>query len=1070
MTQYRINIDGRECLALPGQTILEACRANGAEIPTLCHNDLTEVYGACGICVVEVAGNAKLVKSCSTDVADGMSVVTDSPRIRGSRCTTLELLLSDHTGDCVAPCKRACPGNTDCQGYVGLIANGEFDAALKLIREKIPLPAAIGRVCPHPCESDCRRGLVEQPISIASLKRFAADVDIALTGGYVPECAPDSGKSVAVVGGGPYGLSAAYYLRRKGHAVTIFEAMPKLGGMLRYGIPEYRLPKSSLDLEIELILKLGVTVVANTRVGTDVTLESLRSRYDAVCVGIGAWESTGVGANGEDLPGVIGGIEFLRSVERGEPLQLGARVAVVGGGNTAMDACRTAVRLGASAVCNVYRRTKDEMPADPLEILEAEEEGVLFMPLTNPLEIAAGDNGRVNRITLQVMELGEPDASGRRTPVPVRGKTETLEVDTVILAVGQAVNAKGFEPLTLTRKGGIACDAATFATNVPGVFVGGDCGNDKISIAIAAIADAERGAEIVDAYLAGESAEFSVPYRHVRDDVGYATFEERERVFRVNLEAVEPEVRKSNFLEVVPNGFTAADAVAEAARCLECGCGDYFECKLLRYAREYEVEPSRFAGEKSSGGGEPDHPLIVRNMDKCILCGQCVRICDEVVGACALGFVGRGFDASAMPTFERDLADSGCISCGMCVAVCPTGALLERTPGGKSVPLETVKTSTTCPHCSVGCSMVVESCCGMLVRALPDSEGAVNAGLLCKRGRFGFNDSRIGALAAPLIRRGDALIAASYHDAIILAAKGLQRAQAVHGQHAAAIAVSARLTNEEILAAKRLADSIGARIFSFDNSPSGLAGVLGADRTPNGFDEFASTQVIVAVSFNAEASPIVMMRLRQAAKRGVRVVLINPVEGYGDLTYGEIIRTDSVETFLHEMLAELDGDGSGDAARLAREYRSARSAMLVFQRDEVSPECAELIAQLAVDSGHLGSARNGIVQIRRWCNSQGVVDAGVTLGAEALAGVNALLVFGECPDRLPESLEFTALCHTHLQESSRADVVLPASGFATVNGSFTNSEGRVQRVLRVVDSKLLTTSAIAEAIANALGK
>ena len=235
-------------------------------------------------------------------------------------------------------------------------------------------------------------------------------------------------------------------------------------------------------------------------------------------LGIGAWVSTGVGCKGEDAEGVIGGIDFLRRVVRNEEIGMGRKVAIVGGGNTAMDACRTAVRLGAEEVYNIYRRTKDEMPADMVEIEEAEEEGVIFKNLTNPIEVVKDENGHVKEVVLQVMELGEPDASGRRKPVPVEGKTETLAIDTMILAIGQAVDATVFD-CDKTRKNAIAYDPDTFMTSIPGVFAGGDCGNDKISIAIEAIADARKAADSIDAYLYGEVLKYEKPYVVERDDI-----------------------------------------------------------------------------------------------------------------------------------------------------------------------------------------------------------------------------------------------------------------------------------------------------------------------------------------------------------------------------------------------------------------------------------------------------------------------------------------------------------------------------------------------------------------------
>ncbi|HBB29855.1 MAG TPA: molybdopterin oxidoreductase, partial [Clostridiales bacterium] len=392
MKKIRLNIDGREVLGVPGQTILEVAKENDIFIPTLCFDERTEIYGSCGICVCEVEGNLKLVKACATEISANMVIKTNTNRVIESRKTNLELLLSNHIGDCRPPCVLACPAQTDCQGYVGLIANGEFEAALELVKGKVPLPGSIGRVCPHPCEDNCRRKFVDEPISIQWLKRFAADNDRFNENQFMPNIEPETGKSVAIIGGGPMGLSAAYFLRQKGHKITIFEAMPKLGGMLRYGIPEYRLPKGILDNEILLIEKMGVEIKANTKVGIDIPFEKIRRDYNAVLLGIGAWVSTGAGCKGEDAIGVIGGIDFLRKVVRNEEIHIGNKVAIVGGGNTAMDACRTAVRLGAKEVYNIYRRTKDEMPADYIEIVEAEEEGVIFKNLSNPIEIIKDEN------------------------------------------------------------------------------------------------------------------------------------------------------------------------------------------------------------------------------------------------------------------------------------------------------------------------------------------------------------------------------------------------------------------------------------------------------------------------------------------------------------------------------------------------------------------------------------------------------------------------------------------------------------------------------------------------------
>ncbi len=727
---FNIKIDGIELQAAPGTTILEAAQSVGVEIPTLCHDKRIEEYGACGICVVEAAGIPKLLRACSTKISDGMDINTKSERVVKSRKFALDMLLSNHTGDCKAPCSLACPAGTDCQGYVGLIANGEYEEALKLIKQRIPIPAAIGRVCPHPCQTACRRGLVEDPIQIAYLKSFVADIDLESENTFVPELAELNGKTVSIIGGGPAGLTAAYFLRIKGYSVKIYDKMPKMGGMLRYGIPQYRLPKEMLDKEIGLIEKLGVEMINNKTLGVDFTLESLKEQSDAVVVAVGAWKSSPMRVEGESLDGVYGGIDFLRSVIEGNPFDIGEKVAVCGGGNTAMDACRTAVRLGADEVYVIYRRTRDEMPAEKLEIKEAEEEGVIYKFLTNPAEIIGAD-GKVSSIRLQVMELGEPDASGRRSPVPVEGKFETLDVDSVIMAIGQQTDINGLDGLELTRKNTIIADESTFMTNIEGVFAVGDATNKGASIAVAAIGEAHKAADVIDSYLNGYIVGYRKPFV-VEKQVTAEDFADRENISAPEMPVMSASERKQSFKEVAL-GFTEEMAKADANRCLECGCLDYFKCKLLKYSRMYNVEPSVYSGEKTLVGKDSSHPFIIHDNDKCILCGQCVRVCDEVMGVTALGLVNRGFVTVVSPEFGNNLDSSRCISCGQCVALCPTGALEPKTPFRKNIPLDTKITETVCNGCAKLCKMNVHTCGNTIVRCEP-----ADSGILCKTGAFGF--------------------------------------------------------------------------------------------------------------------------------------------------------------------------------------------------------------------------------------------------------------------------------------------------------------------------------------------
>ena len=498
-TRIKVIINGKICTGRAGQTLLEIAQNNGIEIPNLCHNGELKHYGGCSLCVVEAEGSPKLLRACSTVAQDGQVIYTESERVVRTRKTSIELLMSDHDGDCRGPCVLNCPASVNAQGYVQAIARGDDKEAVRIIKERLPIPACIGRVCPHPCEDGCRRQMVEESISIAYLKYFAAD-RVIQAGGDLPPKAATTGKRVGIIGGGPGGLTAAYYLSLKGHRVTVVDAMPQMGGMLRYGIPEYRLPKRVLDEEVAEIASLGVEMKNNFRIGTDVTFEEFKNSYDAVVLAIGAWESMPIGCPGEELDGVMGGIDFLRQVAMGEKPAIGDQVAVVGGGNTAMDAARAALRAGAKSSTLVYRRTKKYMPADAEELEMAIADGVEFLELVAPVEQKDG------KLICEKMKLGDPDDKGRRKPVPT-GEMVEIPCDTVVSAVGEKVESEVFtrNGITVDEKG-----IPAFKTNLEGVYAGGDAMRGPATV-VEGIADAQYFANAV----IGEAHKFAIPAKAV---------------------------------------------------------------------------------------------------------------------------------------------------------------------------------------------------------------------------------------------------------------------------------------------------------------------------------------------------------------------------------------------------------------------------------------------------------------------------------------------------------------------------------------------------------------------------
>ncbi len=474
----------------------------------------------------------------------------------------------------VSPCKATCPLGVNAQGYIQLIKKKKYEEALKLIRERNPFPGITGRVCHHPCEEKCKRQEVDEPISIDLLKRFVADYEIKQgKEPEIPEIEKERDKRIAIVGSGPSGLLCAYDLRLKGYKVVVFESLPVLGGMLVVGIPSYRLPRDILKREIGILEKMGIEFRTNTTIGKDIPLSKLLDEFDAVYIGVGAHISRRLNIEGEDLPGVFGATEFLRRVNLGEKVEVGERVAVVGGGNAAIDAARTVLRLGSKEVTILYRRSRREMPANPEEIEEAEREGIKIEYLTLPKK--AMGNGRLERLECIRMRLGEPDESGRRRPIPIEGSEFTIPVDMLIPAISQNPELSGFEDLKLTKWRTIEADEITLQTSIPKVFSGGDCVTGPATY-IEAMAAGRRAAESIDRFLKGEDLkegrELPKPSEIEVDTEGIPK-RRRARPLFLSLEE-----RKGNFKEVVL-GLKEEDALKEAERCLNCGgCSECMEC------------------------------------------------------------------------------------------------------------------------------------------------------------------------------------------------------------------------------------------------------------------------------------------------------------------------------------------------------------------------------------------------------------------------------------------------------------------------------------------------------------
>jgi len=564
---------------------------------------LASLSGGQRVCPVGCLGLGDCVRACAFDALKmgpyGYPVVNEMKCVGCGACERVcpkdimeiktmsqKLLHLNQYDDRIAPCQQTCPAEIDIPKYIYQTKVGDYEGAVNTIRERNPLLLACGRVCPHPCENKCRRGIEDEPVSINQLKRFVADFEMN-SGRRLPiSCAPDTDRKIAVIGGGPAGLSCAYFLRRLGHSVTIFDAMPKLGGMIRYGIPEYRLPKKVLAWEIQGILDLGVEHKPNMMLGKDFDIGSLMAAgYDAAFLGIGAWKDYSLGVEGENLEGCYTGINFLTNFavwQQEKPHDkrpfVGKKCVVIGGGNTAIDCVRTLIRLGADEVSIVYRRTRKEMPANMVEIEAAEHEGVKFTFLAAPTRVIGNEEGKVVGLEYLKMELGEPDASGRRRPVPIKGSETVMDIDMLITAIGQGPDVffkeeskRLDEDLKVTRWNTIdSADPIALQSSIPYIFTAGDAATGA-DLVVSAIGGGRRAARSIHMYLAGQDV--TPPAKTLfKNNIPVSIFKSVPgitKLSRTKMPELPVDERIKSFVEA-DLVISEEEAQYESNRCLQC--------------------------------------------------------------------------------------------------------------------------------------------------------------------------------------------------------------------------------------------------------------------------------------------------------------------------------------------------------------------------------------------------------------------------------------------------------------------------------------------------------------------